>query len=170
MIYYYFSGSALDNHFYHPIFSLFPYTHTHTHTHTSPHKLHIIEFSLTLHLDWIFKFLNKKTYDKKLGKSTTWTSHPLPSSIRLVNAVEWSLIIWSQYSETHKNLKRLIEQCQPRNSHKKVQRVNNVWEPRTMSAWALNKHHFSFWLPMNLEVSHQPKREARNDQPAPSFV
>jgi hypothetical protein len=119
MIYYYFYGSALDNHFYHPIFSLFPYTHTHTHT--SPHKLHVIEFSLTLHLDWIFKFLNKKTYDKKLGKSTTWTSHPLPSSIRLVKVVEWSLIIWSQYSEMHKNLKRLIEQCQPRNLHKKVQ-------------------------------------------------
>jgi len=92
-------------------------THTHTHSLTSPHKLHIIGFSLTLHWDWFLKFLNKEIYDKKLGNPTAWTSHPQHSSIRLVNVVEWSLIIWSQYSEKHKKLKTLIEQCQPRNLH-----------------------------------------------------
>jgi hypothetical protein len=65
--------------------------------------------------------LNKKIYDK-LGKPTTWTSYPQPSSIRLVYVVEWSLIILSQYSEMHKNLKTLIEQCQPMNLHLKAQR------------------------------------------------
>jgi hypothetical protein len=173
MIYYYFSeATALDNHFYCSNFSLVSFflwhkhTHTHTQTLTSPHKLHIIGFSLTLHRDWIFKFLNKEIYDKKLGKPTTWTSHPQHSSIRLVNAVELygantqkSTRIW-RHSLNNVNQGICIKKF----------RVNNVWEPCTMSAWALNKHRFSFWLPMTLEVSHQPRRDGRNDHLAPSIV